>query len=76
MKIEEIASKKDLELELFLRKRQAGILVWKTQDGKEIPIKDLKDSHLVNILNMLNRKEVEHFEYMEALGSLGEMEIL
>lgn len=28
MKIEEIASKKDLELELFLRKRQAGILVF------------------------------------------------
>lgn len=67
MKIKEIASKKDLELELFLRKRQAGILVWKTQDGKEIPIKDLKDGHLVNILNLLDRKEEEQLRYMEAL---------
>ena len=75
MKIEEIASKKDLELELFLRKRQAGILVWKTQDGKEIPIKDLKDGHLVNILNMLDRKEEEHFRYLEALGSIGDTDI-
>lgn len=75
MKIEEIASKKDLELELFLRKRQEGILVWKAQDGKEIPIKDLKDGHLVNILNMLDRKEEEHFRYLEALGSIGDTDI-
>ena len=75
MKIEEIASKKDLELELFLRKRQAGILVWKSKDGKEIPIKDLKDGHLVNILNLLDRKEEYYSQYLEALGSIGDTDI-
>lgn len=75
MKIEEIASKKDLELELFLRKRQAGILVWKSKDGKEIPIKDLKDGHLVNILDLLDRKEEDYSQYLEALGSIGDTDI-
>ncbi|WP_405371620.1 hypothetical protein [Phocaeicola sp.] len=75
MKIEEIASIEDMELELFLRKRQAGVLVWKTKDGKTIPIKDLKDEHLVNILNMLNRKEEERQQCLEAFGSLGKMEV-
>ena len=76
MNIEEIASVKDLELELFLRKRQAGVLVWKTKDGTKIPIKDLSDEHLNNILNLISRKMEEYFEHLEALGSLGEMEIL
>lgn len=76
MKIEEIASRKDLELELFLRKRENNTLVWKTKEGDSIPIKDLKDEHLINIINMLDRNLERECEYLEAIGSLGEMEIL
>ena len=51
-------------------------MVWKTKEGDSIPIKDLKDEHLINIINMLDRNLEREYEYLEALGSLGEMEIL
>lgn len=41
----------DLELELWLRKREAGEIVWRTKDKKEIPIKELSTAHIKNIIN-------------------------
>lgn len=49
----------DLEKEYWYRIRNSGELVWKTKDGKNIPIKDLSIEHLVNILNFLNRIDDE-----------------
>lgn len=51
----------DIKLELWLRAREKGQIVWTTKNGKVIPIKDLKDTHLNNIAVMLLRKN----EYCE-----------
>lgn len=75
MKVEEIASKEDLLLELFLRKRESGSLVWKTKEGKNIPIKDLSDKHLLSIIRMIDRKTEQAWNYLEALGSIGDIDI-
>ena len=32
--------------------------IWTTENGREIPIKDLADPHLINILRMLKRNGV------------------
>ena len=53
----ERADLNDLCRELWLRKRNSGELKWVTKEGKEIPIKDLTDSHLENIIKLLVRKE-------------------
>ena len=54
----------DLKLELWLRQRNSGFIIWTTKDGKNIPIKDMNNNHLVNTLNMLlrQREEVERFK--------------
>ena len=52
---------KDLELELWLRYRDLGKIVWTTKDGVQIPINEMTTSHLVNSINMLKRLE-EAFE--------------
>lgn len=50
----------DLFTELWLRNRNNGNLIWRTRDGKEIPIKDMTDEHLLNTINMLEKiKEVQ-----------------
>lgn len=46
-----------LNLELFLRMRTK--ICWTTKEGKEIPIAQLSDKHLVNIINMIEAKEEE-----------------
>ena len=53
-----------LKLELWLRQRNVGFIIWTTKDGKNIPIKDMNNNHLVNTLNMLlrQREEVERFK--------------
>lgn len=43
----------ELKLELFLRLRESGKLVWKTKQGESIPIKDMGIQHLINTINML-----------------------
>lgn len=49
----------DLEREYWYRMRNSGELVWRTKDGKNIPVKDLSDEHLVNILKFLIRQSDE-----------------
>ena len=58
------ATIQDLKLELWLRQRNSGFIIWTTKDGKNIPIKDMDNNHLVNTLNMLlrQREEAEHFK--------------
>lgn len=52
-----IADLDELQTELLSRK---GILVWKTKEGKIIPIRELTDLHLRNIIKMLENHEREN----------------
>lgn len=51
------ANIQDLKLELWLRKRNSGSIIWTTKDSKNIPIKDMSNKHLVNALKMLAKQE-------------------
>ena len=46
---------KDLEMELWIRRRNSGQLKWTTRSGEEIALKDMSDQHLQNALNMARR---------------------
>ena len=52
-----IANIDELRLEQFLRNRNSGKLVWKTKEGRIIPLKELFDEHLTNILNVYYRNK-------------------
>lgn len=52
-----IANIDELRLEEFLRNRNSGKLIWKTKEGKIIPLKELSDEHLTNILNVYSRNK-------------------
>lgn len=58
-----MATIQDLNLELWLRRRERNEIVWQTKEGKRIPIQELSDIHIVNILNHLSKKE-EEFEHI------------
>lgn len=47
----------DLELELWLRKRNSGYIIWTTKEGTNIPIKEMNTNHLVNTFKMLLKQE-------------------
>lgn len=44
----------DLKLELWLRRRNSGKLVWTTKDNTKIPIKDMFTQYIINAINMLD----------------------
>ena len=60
----------DLEMELWLRRRNEGQIVWSTKDGFEIPIKDMTDVHLDNALNKIRRNEKREEAYFEGLSGV------
>ena len=39
-----IADMNDLKLEQWIRRRNSAQIIWKTKDGREIPIKDMSDT--------------------------------
>lgn len=57
------ATIQDLKLELWLRQRNSGFIIWTTKNGKNISIKDMNNNHLVNTLNMLLIQEEKQKEY-------------
>lgn len=52
----QIADYNDFERELWLRKREN--IVWKTKDGKVIPLQEMTTEHIVNVMNMLERNDM------------------
>ena len=57
------ATIQDLKLELWLRQRNSSSIIWTTKDGKNIPIKDMDNNHLVNALKMLLIQKEKQREY-------------
>ena len=69
------ATIQDLKLELWLRQRNSGFIIWTTKDGRNIPIKDMDNNHLVNTLNMLLRQK-EEAEYFKDIMVCNENAVL
>ncbi len=63
-----VASLDDLKKELWLRRRDKGVLVWKDSQGNITPIKDMEDSHLINTINYLEALEIENSKYDDLIG--------
>lgn len=66
------ATLEDLRLELWLRRRNAGIIQWTTRMEVNIPIKEMSDEHLFNTIKMLEKakareeeKEEERYQVLE-----------
>ena len=57
------ATIKDLELELWLRKRERGEIVWTTKSGAGIPINEMSDTHIENAIKK-NEKIEETYDWM------------
>ncbi len=68
-----IADIRDLEPEQWLRQRNSGSIMWKTKDGREIPIKDMSETHLANTINLLARRydAEEHLYEIDPLMDFG-----
>jgi len=60
------ATKRDLELEMWLRQRDQGLIVWITKEDDKIPINQMEDDHLLNTINLIDRAK----ERSEAVDSL------
>jgi hypothetical protein len=41
-----------------MKKAKGGPGIWVTKDGREVPIKEMEDEHLLNTIRMLRRKGV------------------
>ena len=62
------ANIQDLKLELWLRQRNSGSIIWTTKDGKNIPIKDMDNKHLVNALKILLIQKEKQKEYDDIMA--------
>ena len=60
------ATLRDLKLEQWFRKREAGEIVWKTKDGNLIPINEMSDSHLQNAINHVEERNYLQAQWEEA----------
>ena len=60
------ATKRDLGLEMWLRQREQGLIVWITKEDDKIPINQMEDDHLLNTINLIDRAK----ERSEAVDSL------
>lgn len=68
------ANIQDLKLELWLRQRNSGSICWTTKDGKNIPISDMRNDHLVNTIKMLIKQEEEEYFMREHIGDMSPMD--
>lgn len=61
----------DLKLELWLRRRNSGELVWTTKANTKIPIKEMSTSHVINAINMLEWQSELEDVYLDNLDIIG-----
>lgn len=63
------ANLNDLKLELWLRQRNRGEIIWDTKDGKEIPIGEMSDEHLINAIKRL----LKYYEKKKEIDDLNDL---
>lgn len=63
-----VASLDDLKKELWLRRRDRGVLVWEDKQGNVTAIKDMDDNHLINTINYLEAHELVDSVYDDLRG--------
>ena len=68
------ATLQDLKLELWLRNRSTGTIYWTTKDGRDIPINEMDNNHLVNTIKMLLRQDEEDQLMNEHIGDMDPMD--
>lgn len=51
-------------MELWMRERERGEILWRTKNGDTIPINTMSDGHLKNILNMSEGTGRSSFDMM------------
>lgn len=66
----------DIKMELWLRHRNNGEILWQTKDGTLIDIKNLSDTHIKNIFNRAKIINKINFEKSELQDMLDIDEIL
>ncbi len=69
------ATIQDLKLELWLRQRNSGSIIWNARYGTPIPIKDMNENHLANTLSIL-LKQKEEKECFKDIMACDENDIL
>ena len=55
-----IADMNDLKLEQWIRRRNSAQIIWKTKDGREIPIKDMSDTQWCYIDDLFPKEGDNH----------------
>lgn len=52
----------DLKMELWLRRREEGKIVWKTKNGDNIPINKMGTTHIVNAISRSDQYDNDNWE--------------